>query len=120
MSRARVDLTGQKFGRLTVVGMAGTDAFHKSLCRVECECGKAKTVRSSSLKSGDVQSCGSPGCRACKYSIEGEPLRRYCARTGLNYFSMRSRILDKCMTPEEAVERPVRPRSTPAKETNPC
>ena len=119
----RLDLTGQQFGKLTVMGMAGSNVWNQSLCFVQCECGTMKTVRSASLKRGTVCSCGAPECRACKYSIEGESLRRICGRTGLNYHTMVSRIRDKGMTPEEAVERPVRPmrpRSTPAKETNPC
>ena len=122
----RLDLTGQRFGKLTVMGMAGSNVWNQSLCIVQCECGAMKTVRSAALKRGTVRSCGAPDCRAYKYSIEGESLRRYCARTGLNYHSMLSRIHDKCITPEEAVERPVRPMrprstpATPAKETNPC
>jgi hypothetical protein len=49
----RIDITGQKFGRLTVLRhIAGKDW----LCL--CECGKEKMVRNSNLKSGGVRSCG--------------------------------------------------------------
>lgn len=109
----RLDLTGQKFGKLTVVGMAGSNVWNQSLCLVQCECGAMKTVRSVSLKKGDVRSCGAPECRACKYSVNGESLRRVCARIGLSYETMVSRITDKHMTPEEALERPVQHKRPP-------
>ena len=48
------DLTGQTFGRLTVVGRGeGTGAWK---CR--CECGGEATVRGNSLLSGNTRSCG--------------------------------------------------------------
>ena len=51
-------LTGQKFGRLTVVEYAGINKWrnYKWLCL--CECGKKKVIRSGSLRNGDTQSCG--------------------------------------------------------------
>lgn len=52
------DLTGQRFGRLTVVSLAGwtTDRRAKWLC--QCDCGRYHIVRGSHLQSGNVQSCG--------------------------------------------------------------
>lgn len=52
-----VDLTGQKFGRLTVVAYAGKHgAYPKWRC--VCVCGGTKTTRSGHLKSGRASSCG--------------------------------------------------------------
>ena len=52
-----IDLTGQKFGRLTVLER---DTTRKGgvywFCR--CECGNVKCVRSNHLRSGYVKSCG--------------------------------------------------------------
>lgn len=51
------DLTGQRFGRLTVLADAGRiDGRVLWLCR--CDCGKETTVRSSNLVKGRVTSCG--------------------------------------------------------------
>lgn len=47
------DLTGQKFGRLTVVSYVGKQ---KWLCR--CECGNETTVFASNLTSSHTTSCG--------------------------------------------------------------
>jgi len=52
-----VNLTGNKYARLTVVDFAGSQG-RKSLWRCLCACGNEKIIRSDSLKSGSVKSCG--------------------------------------------------------------
>ncbi len=47
------DLTGNKFGLLTVIQYAGKSAW---LCR--CDCGNEKVVKTDKLKSGHTKSCG--------------------------------------------------------------
>lgn len=56
MSPALNDLTGQRFGRLTVIRKAGGKPLLKWLCR--CDCGAEKIVLGQSLRNGDSQSCG--------------------------------------------------------------
>ena len=51
------DLTGQKFGLLTVIGLAETDT-RKTYWVCKCDCGNMKTVRSDSLFCGAIKSCG--------------------------------------------------------------
>ena len=51
------DLTGQKFGRLTVIGLKDTDT-RKTFWVCQCDCGSVKEVRSDILLSGRVKSCG--------------------------------------------------------------
>ena len=54
-----IDLTGQRFGRWTVVARAGADSAGKNstwLCR--CDCGNEKIVSKVSLKNGSSKSCG--------------------------------------------------------------
>lgn len=54
-----IDLTGQKFGRLTVLHK---DNERKTNCGsywiCQCDCGNIKSVKSSSLRRGEIQSCG--------------------------------------------------------------
>jgi len=51
------DLTGQKFGRLTVTGYSHKHGRnHKWRCR--CKCGKETVKRADHLKSGRSRSCG--------------------------------------------------------------
>jgi hypothetical protein len=53
-----VDLTGQKFGRLTVVNRAENDNLGKPKWNCKCDCGESVATRSSSLKNGGSKSCG--------------------------------------------------------------
>lgn len=56
MSRT-VDITGQVFGRLTVIESAGShNKRARWLCR--CNCGNEKIVDGQSLRRGHVKSCG--------------------------------------------------------------
>jgi len=52
------DLTGQKFGKLTVIREYGTTPDGKFLWECECECGKSSVVRGTYLKSGHTKTCG--------------------------------------------------------------
>jgi hypothetical protein len=53
------DLTGMKFGHLTVIERAGTDKkSHHALWKCECDCGGEKIVPSHGLKTGNVKTCG--------------------------------------------------------------
>lgn len=57
MSR-RENLTGIKFGRLTAREFHGTTKNNHSLWLCECDCGNTKIVSATSLKTGNVVSCG--------------------------------------------------------------
>lgn len=58
MNRKIDDLTNQKFGRLTVLGLDTEKQSRKTYWICQCECGTIKSCRSDSLKSGAVISCG--------------------------------------------------------------
>lgn len=53
-----VDLTGQVFGRLTVLSRGENSSSGKARWICRCECGEETTVRSTDLRSGDTKSCG--------------------------------------------------------------
>lgn len=53
-----VDLTGRKFGKLTVIKIAGRDKYHKILYLCLCECGQEKITLGRHLLNGSCQSCG--------------------------------------------------------------
>lgn len=59
---ASQDLTGQKFGKLTVLHKAEDyitkQGKHRTAWVCECECGNQITVRNDDLKSGHTKSCG--------------------------------------------------------------
>lgn len=72
------DLTGQKFGRLTVVEYLPDK--HKWLCK--CDCGNYKEIFTSKLTSLHTKSCG---CLKNKYKI-----------TVRRIFSIWANMLDRC------------------------
>lgn len=54
-----LDLTGQRFGRWTVIKLAGKDPNNRGrvwLCK--CDCGTEKLIPQGRLKSGNSRSCG--------------------------------------------------------------
>lgn len=52
-----VDLTGQKFGKVTILSVAFTRKGHKYY-NCKCECGNEKIMRGSQFTSGKAKSCG--------------------------------------------------------------
>lgn len=57
-SKRYADLTGQRFGRLTVLGRVWRLNTTKAHWLCQCDCGKLHVVRGSSLIKGDTKSCG--------------------------------------------------------------
>lgn len=53
-----IDLTGQRFGRLTVLGLDEEKSTRKTYWVCQCDCGTVKSCRSDSLKAGNIVSCG--------------------------------------------------------------
>jgi len=52
------DITGQKFGKLTVIKRHGNDNFGQATWGCLCECGKKKVVTGYDLRGGRSKSCG--------------------------------------------------------------
>ena len=56
-----IDLTGQTFGRLTVIGYDSSKMDNnksRAYWNCKCKCGNTKIISSRYLRSGDVLSCG--------------------------------------------------------------
>jgi len=53
-----IDLSGQRFGRLTVIERAGTNQWKQPLWLCICDCGNTTIVDRCKLKSGNTRSCG--------------------------------------------------------------
>lgn len=74
MGRKIADLTGQRFGMLTVIEKAGSNNGIIWLC--QCDCGNRCTVRADNLKSGKTESCG---CKANRIQ-NAEPIDKRIVR----------------------------------------
>lgn len=89
-----IDLTGKKFGRLTVVSLKqkasridGKQKPTKWLCL--CDCGKEKAVNPSNLKSGFTQSCG---CLQKERASNASPLKTHGKSNKAEYNSWHSMV----------------------------
>ena len=63
----KIDLTGQRFGRLTVLHEADRTKANKIRWECQCDCGNIVKVQGCHLRSGHTQSCG---CRAREIAVE--------------------------------------------------
>lgn len=52
------DLTGMRFGRLTVLELCGFDKRHLALWKCKCDCGNEKVVLGTRMTKGETSSCG--------------------------------------------------------------
>ena len=77
------DLTGQKFGHLTVLKWLGT-INHNSKYLVKCDCGKEYEIYASNLTQGSTQSCG------CVKESHGEQkIRKILTDNKINFISQK-------------------------------
>lgn len=53
-----IDITGQRFGRWTVVGEVRDSAGKHAGWKCRCDCGNERTMRGSQLRNGKSKSCG--------------------------------------------------------------
>lgn len=60
-----LDVTGNKFGRLTVIGRSERKSPAGALWRCVCECGGETVTTSLKLRSGHTTSCGCRKVEAC-------------------------------------------------------
>lgn len=58
MGKPALDVTGHRFGRLTVVRRHGSDSSGRALWCCLCDCGIEKIVSGQNLRSDTVKSCG--------------------------------------------------------------
>lgn len=57
-NKNKIDLIGQKFGKLTVIADSGKRHNGSMIWTCQCECGNIKDVRADALKAGTTISCG--------------------------------------------------------------
>ena len=63
------DITGQRFGMLTVMKRAGTNKHRKALWKCKCDCGRTTVVSSVDLVTGNTKSCGCLGKHYAKRNL---------------------------------------------------
>lgn len=94
MGRPIKDLTGQRFGRLVVIGRVSGDAGHHPKWVCMCDCGTEHFVFGTLLKQGHAKSCGCLRRERFKTHGHGAGKRTATYRT---WRSMRYRCCDPKM-----------------------
>ena len=90
------DLRGQRFGRLTVLEIAGKTKGRKTLWLCRCECGNEIVVVSDGLKSGHTKSCG------CLHSDTMRDMKTIHGHHDERLHKIWSGIRNRCYNPKEA------------------
>lgn len=62
----KLDLRGERFGKLTVVEAVGKAKNGATLWRCKCDCGKESIVQGGNLRNGHTASCGCYKAEFCK------------------------------------------------------
>jgi hypothetical protein len=88
-----LNLTGQKFNRLTVIEQRGFSPHGKSKWLCRCECGREIVANGSDLKSQQQKSCG------CLNSEMTATRNRTHGDTGLDVFKNWSGMIQRCYNP---------------------
>jgi hypothetical protein len=57
-AKRTLDISGQKFGRLTAIKFAGVNGHRAALWQCICDCGREAVVLGASLRSGNTSTCG--------------------------------------------------------------
>lgn len=70
-SDAVIDLTGQTFGKLSVMCRANSSTSGKAKWVCQCKCGSIVSVLSEKLRQGKTKSCGC-NVRQLKYDLTGQ------------------------------------------------
>lgn len=87
----KLDLIGQRFGRLTVLEQKGKKG-RKIYWRCQCDCGNIKDVATAELRNGSVVSCGCNRLEKSQKNLTTVPLDEKLGRfDGCNFAKLRSR-----------------------------
>ena len=94
----RIDLTGKKFGRLTVIERCGTDKSGKNvLWLCSCECGGQTKASTIHLRSGHTQSCG---CRILEFGMNTR-FKTTPGKSRSRIYRTRYGMINRCYNPKD-------------------
>ena len=91
LSKCR-DLTGQRFGRLTVIGLSERQS-RKTYWICQCDCGNVSEHRSDGLLSGAIKSCG---CYKKEVSAENVSKNHTHKQSGTRIYRIWQGIKSRC------------------------
>lgn len=97
-----LDLTGQQFGRLTVIKFDESSVHSKEkrwICR--CYCGNMKSVQTSNLRSGHAMSCGCLKKESCLSNLPKEFRKKKHGMSDTKLFHVYEGMIQRCENPKK-------------------
>lgn len=92
----RVDIKGQKFGKLTAIKPNGSKSGEGVLWLCECDCGNQTTTTAKNLRSGNTKSCGCINTeRFIRQNKEKATHGKTSSPTFVSWDSMKQRVLNQ-------------------------
>lgn len=121
-----IDLTGQRFGRLTVVSRAENAKGGNVRWNCSCECGGNTTTNGSSIRSGHTTSCGCYQRESAAEIMRSLRGRDYVQFVGINdadydvrhcaIYKHWCHMLNRCYDPKQLAKRPTYNQCTVSEE----
>lgn len=93
-----LDLTGQRFGRLTVDCYSGKTGTQGRVWNCTCECGTKTQVRAGELRSRHVQSCG---CLQREAAARSCSARSTHGMRGTRIYTIWRAMIQRCECPSQ-------------------
>lgn len=91
---ARIDITGNRFGRLTVIAFSHTGKWGKAVWACTCDCGNQTLISGEDLRSGNSISCG------CFRRENIGNLTRTHALTKTSIYNRWKEMMGRCYNPQ--------------------
>jgi hypothetical protein len=88
-----IDLAGQRFERLTIVGQAGNSPRGAALWNYQCDCGVLGVATGSDLRTGKTKSCG------CMRTDRAARLNKTHGATGSRVYQTWQNMRARCLNP---------------------
>lgn len=88
------DITGMKFGKLTVLEMYGKDKYNKILWKCRCDCGNETITHGRDLVNGHCKSCG------CLLNENRTAKGKYKGLSKTRIFNIWKGMIYRCTSPK--------------------
>lgn len=95
MPRKREDLTGRRFGHLTVSRYTHSAAHGHAVWECRCDCGRTVQRLAKDIKRAKEPSCG------CKHATNKAHKNTYHGLTGTTVYGCWARMLQRCLNPKD-------------------
>lgn len=91
----RVDITGQRYGRLVALEYSYTDTDNKAVWLCQCDCGNTHYARAKDMRNGNTKSCG------CYMREINRKINTKHGGTGTRLYNIHSMMKNRCSNPSD-------------------